>query len=213
MSFQDSFCNRQFLDLAGLPPAVPSLLSCPLLTPFVALACGECGVSVGEIPLVGGTVSREYWLRPSRPRAFCGGRPPLREVGGGLGSEVGTSGGAISETTGGMMGSSLGVGVGVGSRASFSVRCQLVLEAVWAASIPSPFLRSARPFRLFAASLRSLSRSFSRCSFWCWLRAAAPRGFCFGAEALVLSSSDSTTGEALGERELVRCRLTSDLIL
>jgi hypothetical protein len=170
-------------------------------------------VSAGETPLVGGTVSREYWLRPSLPRAFCGGRPPLRGAGAGLRSEVGTSGGAGSETVGAMAGSVLGIGSGVGSRASFSVRCQLVLEAVWAASVPSPFLRSARPLRLFAASLRSLSRSFSRCSFWCWLRAAAPRGFCLGAEALVLSSSDSRTGEPLGEREPVRCRLISDLIL
>lgn len=80
-------------------------------------------------------------------------------------------------------------------------------------NIPSPFLRSARPLRRLAASLRSFSFSFSRCSFWCWLRAAAPRGFCRGADARVLSSSDSSTGEPLGDREPVRWRLISGLIL
>jgi hypothetical protein len=37
MSFQETFCSRQFFDLVSLLPATPSLLSCPLLMPFVAL--------------------------------------------------------------------------------------------------------------------------------------------------------------------------------
>lgn len=125
ISFHDTFCRRQFFDFAAFPPAAPSLLSCPLLTPFVAPGCGEFGVSAGDAPLVGGTVSREYWLRPSLPRAFCGGRPPRRGAGGGLGSAAGASGGVGSEGSVCMAGSSLGVGVGVGSRGSLSVRCQL----------------------------------------------------------------------------------------
>jgi hypothetical protein len=65
MSFHESFCNRQFFVFVGLAPAVPvpvpSLLSCPLLTPFVALACGEGAMSrAGEPPFVAGAVSREY---------------------------------------------------------------------------------------------------------------------------------------------------------
>lgn len=79
--------------------------------------------------------------------------------------------------------------------------------------IPSPFRRSARPFRLLAASARSRSRSLSRCSFSRWLRAAAPRGFCLGAAFLELSSSDSKTGEPLGDLDPVRCRLTSIVTL
>jgi hypothetical protein len=90
---------------------------------------------------------------------------------------------------------------------SFRLKCNRVNN------IPSTFLLSARPFRRLAASVRSFSLSFSRSSFWCWLRAAAPRGFCLGADARVLSSSDSSTGEPLGEREPVRWRLISGLVL
>lgn len=129
-------------------------------------------------------------------------------------SGVDVSGGTDSEAEGGMVGgSSVGVGVDSGSRPASSSRGQSEFVCCPNVNVPSAFRRSARPFRLFAASERSCSRSFSRCSFSRWLLAAAPRGFCFGAEALVLSSSDSITGELLGDRELVRCLLTSSLVL
>lgn len=130
----------------------------------------------------------------------------------GFEDSTGASGGADAETTTGAAGSS--VGVGVASETSGSVYA-ISQAQIFNASldIPSAFLRSARPLRLFAASVRSCSRSFSRCSFSRWLLAAAPRGFCLGADAFVLSSSDSITGELLGDLELVRCRLTSGLVL
>jgi hypothetical protein len=165
MSFQESFCRRQFFVLVGLCPAVPSLLSCPLLAPFVTFACGDCAMSfLGEVPLVAGMVSLEYWFRPSRPRAFCGGRPPLRGAGAGLRSAIGVSGIAASVANGGIAGSST-AGVGVGSGSSISSKRQPGLCFFRQNSLPSPFLRSARPFRRLAASFRWLSRSFSRCSF------------------------------------------------
>jgi hypothetical protein len=77
----------------------------------------------GDTPLVGGAVSREYWFRPSLPRAFCGGRPPLLGAGAGLRSAVDASGIVASGAKEGMAGSSTGVGVGVGSRASCSFPC------------------------------------------------------------------------------------------
>ena len=91
--------------------------------PFVALVCGDCAVSfLGEVPLVAGAVSLEYWFRPSRPRDFWGGRPPLRGTGMGLGSTAGGSGTAGSGACGGIGGSSAaGVGVGSGSSGSTTV--------------------------------------------------------------------------------------------
>ncbi len=43
ISFHESLSNRQFLLLVDFCPVVPSLLSCPLLRPFVALIWGEFG--------------------------------------------------------------------------------------------------------------------------------------------------------------------------
>lgn len=64
--------------------------------------------------------------------------------------------------------------------------------------LPSPRLRSARPFRLPAASARSLSRfsSRSRISFSRWFRAAAPRIFLWlpGTNFMALSASSSESG-------------------
>lgn len=121
MSFQESFCKRQFFVLVGLLPATPSLLSWPLLAPFVVVACGDWATSfLGEVPLVAETVSLEYWFRPSRPRAFWGGRPPLRGAGADLGSAAGGSGGVASVACGGIICSSA-AGVGVGSESSSSI--------------------------------------------------------------------------------------------
>jgi hypothetical protein len=77
---------------------------------------------------------------------------------------IGASGGAEAETTAGTTGSS--VGVGVVSDTSGSGSCQpSTSPTIRIVGLPSAFLRSARPFRLLAASVRSCSRSFSRCSF------------------------------------------------
>jgi|SRR5690242_3306411 len=123
ISFHDSLCRRVFFDLFDLCPVAPSLLSCPLLLPFVPLACGEFAMScAGDMPFA---ASREYWFRPSRPRDFWGGRPPRRGIGVGFKGSICASGGADTEFIAGAGGSS--VGVGVASRASdsagLSVKC------------------------------------------------------------------------------------------
>lgn len=200
MSCHESFCSRQFLGLVCFAPATPSLLSCPLVAPFEEPTCGELGPSsaAGEAPFVAAAgPSLVYWFRPSRLCRLCGGRPPFLGAGSGLGSVVGVSGGIDSEaasagasSVGGFSGGSLPALALVNSQLPFTPH------------VPSPFLRSARPLRLLAASARS--RSLSRISFSRWLLAAAPRGFCFGADADGSSSSDSITGELLGDLELVR---------
>lgn len=167
MSFHDNLCRREFFDLAALCPVAPSLLSCPLLLPFVPLVCGELTASfAGDAPFAADKASREYWFRPRRPLDFCGGRPPRRGAGAGFNVSMGASGGADAEADAetGITGSSVGVGVASETSGSslLSVRQNTCTHDL---NIPSAFLRSARPLRLLAASLRSCSRSFSRCSF------------------------------------------------
>lgn len=119
MSFHDSLCRRVFLALDVLFPVAPSLLSCPLLLPFVPLRCGEFMLScAGDAPFTPRNASREYWFRPRRPRDFCGGRPPRRGAGVGFKDSTGVSDGADTDATAGAAGSS--VGVGVASEASGS---------------------------------------------------------------------------------------------
>jgi hypothetical protein len=162
MSCHESFCSRQFFGLPCFAPAIPSLLSCPFTTPFVELICGELGVSsaAGEAPFVAGVgASFVYWLRPRRLWRFCGGRPPFLGAGVGFVSVVGVSGGMDSDADAGK-GVSSG---GTPSGGSLSACTLDVYHLATATIVPSPFLRSARPFRLFAASARS--RSLSRSSF------------------------------------------------
>jgi hypothetical protein len=127
MSFHESLCRREFLDLVVLLcPVVPSLLSCPLLLPFVPLGCGEFASSVaGDAPFAADSASREYWLRPRRPRDFCGGRPPRRGVGAGLEVSIGASGGADTVRGVGATGSSVGVGVASGASDSALLSVEL----------------------------------------------------------------------------------------
>ena len=164
----------------------------------------------GDAPFVAGVgASRVYWLRPSLLWRFCGGRPDFRCTGVGRGSDGGVSRGVDSDTGGGTTASSTGVSSGASVSAQRSANVQGWFEYF----LPSAFLRSARPFRRLAASVLSRSRSLSRNSFSRWLRAAAPRGFCLVIAGFVESSSDSRTGDPLGDLELVRCRLTSGLTL
>ena len=133
MSFHDSLCRREFFDLIVLCPVAPSLLSCPLLLPFVPIGCGEFTMSfAGDAPFTADSASREYWFRPRRPRDFCGGRPPRRGAGVGFENSIGASGGAVAEVMAVAAGSSVGVGVaseGSGS-ASLSVEHTFVLPSL-----------------------------------------------------------------------------------
>jgi hypothetical protein len=189
MSFHDSLCRREFFDLAALLcPVVPSLLSCPLLVPFVPLGCGEFASSVaGDTPFTAASASREYWLRPRRPRDFCGGRPPRRGVGAGLEVSISTSGGADAEMGAGATGSSVGVGVASGGsdsallsvglanmlmslpyRLPFSV--QLALCVCWLPQcVPARVLSLSVPFLVGSLQLRRVVSASVRKLLYCHL--------------------------------------------